>query len=47
MVQMVTSKQACSAKELERLLGLAHETAWTWAQKLRALMKPSTGRLHA
>jgi hypothetical protein len=45
MAQMMASKQGCSAKELERLLGLAHETAWTWAHKLRALMKPSTGRL--
>jgi transposase-like protein len=45
MVQMLVSKQGCSAKELERLLGVAHETAWTWAHKLRALMTPSTGRL--
>jgi transposase-like protein len=42
---VLVSKQGCSAKELERLLGLAHETAWLWGHKLRALMEPSRDKL--
>lgn len=38
IAMMLVSKQGCSAKELERLFGLAHETAWTWTHKLRRLM---------
>jgi transposase-like protein len=41
MAQVLGSKQGCSAKELERLLGLSHETAWLCGHKLRDLMKPS------
>ncbi len=45
MALMVVSKQGCSAKELERLFGLAYKTAWTWGHKLRGLMGASTGKL--
>jgi len=45
MAAILVSKQGCSAKELERLFGLAHETAWTWGHKLRALMEPSSNKL--
>lgn len=45
MAAVVISKQGCSAKELERLFGLAHETAWTWGHKIRALMEPSSDKL--
>jgi transposase-like protein len=45
MAQVLGSKQGCSAKELERLLGLSHETAWVWGHKLRDLMKASTDPL--
>ena len=41
LVLMLTSKQGCSALEMERLLGLAHQTAWTWAHKLRLLFDPA------
>jgi len=40
MAQVLGSKQGCSALELERLLGVAHQTAWHWAHKLRELMRP-------
>ena len=42
---MLTSKQGCSATEIERAFGLAHETAWTWTHKLRCLMEPSENKL--
>jgi transposase-like protein len=45
MAAILVSKQGCSAKELERLFGLAHETTWTWGHKLRALMEPSSNKL--
>lgn len=35
---MTTSKTGVSAKTLERVLGLSYETAWTWLQKLRAVI---------
>lgn len=45
IAMMLVSKQGCSAKELERLFGLAYRTAWTWGHKLRSLMEPSGGKL--
>ena len=45
MAQVLGSKQGCSALELERLLGVAHQTAWHWCHKLRELMRPVKSQL--
>lgn len=35
---MTTQKGGVSARTLEKVLGLSYETAWTWLQKLRAVI---------
>lgn len=36
--EFVSSKSGCSAKHIERTVGISYETAWTWLHKIRDVM---------
>lgn len=43
--EFVSRKHGCNAMDLQRLLGLHRQTAWTWLHKIRECMDPEGHRL--
>ena len=43
MYIMVQTRSGCSAKQLERMLGVTYKTAWRMFKQIRALMADSSG----